>query len=363
MRIAQWFRSRLSPIGLDVRSQSIHAAQLCTERDGVWSLRAAASVPRLEPGTELSVREARRIMAVLDRRGFEGGQFVVTPPDRGVLSALLELPPANSGAPIDQIAAIEVGRTLKRDPSSFEMAYWIVPSPPRGSEGVHAMAVACPHGASTELLNVLDDVGAEVVAIDVRAWALARACGRSAWRLAGVVELGWASGRLVLFQESRVVYERVLEEWSLRAVFDNMANVLETDASHVRAMLESLELSKPHADRRSGSDPLTAARRCLKSAIEALAKEIGVSLRYIAHRFATDEGPGEVGGVHVCGPGASLPGLVADLSERVGVKAGQVTPATLVRVPGDGFSGRTGMDDGPELVAALGLAMWKDVAA
>lgn len=363
MRMVPWFRSRLSPIGLDVRSQAIHAAQLCADADGGWSLRAAASVPRLEPGTELSVREAQRMMGVLERRGFEGGRFVVTPPDRGVLSALLELPPANSGAPIDQIAAIEVGRTLKRDPSTFEMAYWTVPSPPRGSEGVHAMAVACPHGASMELLNVLESVGAEVVAIDVRAWALARACGRSAWRLTGVVELGWASGRLVLVHEGRVVYERVLEEWSLRTLFESMANVLEMDAGNVRAMLDATEFSEPSPDRRSGGDPLTAARRCLKSAIETLAKEITVSFRYIAHRFANDAGPGEVGGVHVCGPGASLPGLVAELTERIGVKVEQASPATLVRVPGGEFPGRLGLVGGPELVAALGLAMWKDVGA
>lgn len=359
MKVLSRWRSRLSPVGIDVRSQAVHAVQLKAEPDGGWTLRAAASVPRVEPGVELSVREAERALAVLDRRGFEGRRLVVTPPDRGVLSALLELPPASSGAPIDQIAAVEMGRTIKRELSTFEMAYWTVPSPPRGSEGVHAMAVACPHASSMELLGVFHRAGAEVVAIDVRAWALARACGRSPWRLTGVVELGWASGRLVVLNEGRVVYERVLEEWSLRTLYESMANVLETDAASVRALLDAPEFVDAPADRRTGGDPLTAARRSLVLSIEALAKEIGVSLRYIAHRFADEAGAGEVGGVHVCGPGASLPGLVNELSERIGIRASQASPATLVRVAGEAFGRQVGMGNGPELVAALGLAMWK----
>ncbi len=355
-------REACSPIGLDVRSQSIHAVQLTEHaRDG-WALRAALSVPRLEPGTELSEREAQRAVAVLDRRGFQGRSVVVTPPDRCVISALLELPWAGSGAPVDQIAVLEMGRTVKREPGTFEMAYWTVPSPPRGSQGTHAMAVACPHASSIELITVLGRVGVEVAAIDVRAWALARAIGPGTTRLVGVIELGWASGRFVLLLEGRVVYERILEEWSLRAVYETMANVLETDVTNVRALLDAPQFLTAPADRRAGGDPLTASQRCLRAAVEALAKEVGVSLRYITHRFASDASPGEVGTVHVCGPGASLPGLVPDLAARTGLRASLATPGTLVRIP-DGADRAVGADIGPELVAALGLAMWKDVTA
>lgn len=336
--------------------------QLSQDAGGGWVLRGAVSIPRLEPGAELSVREAERVMGVLERRGFEGRRVVVTPADRSVHSALLELPPATSGAPVDQIAAMEVGTSLKREPGTFEMAYWAIPSPPRGSGGVHARAVACPHASSMELLSVLESVGAEVVAIDVRAWALARAFAASPAQLTAVVELGWASGRLVLLHGGSVAYERILEEWSLRSLFDAMANVLEIDAGSVRALLDSPEFFRPNEDRRSGAGPLSAARRCMTTAVESLAKEIEVSFRYIAHRFPGESGAGEVGAVHVCGPGASLANLPSDLGEKLGVKTALATPATLVRLPEHGAVDRGGAS-GPELVAALGLAMWKDVDA
>ncbi len=225
------------------------------------------------------------------------------------------------------------------------------------------MAVAASHSTSMELLSVLDQAGADVVAIDVRAWALARACSPNPWRLTGVVELGWASGRLVVLHEGSVVYERILEEWSLRALYEAMANVLETDVANVRALLDAPEFVDVPKDRRAGGDPLAAARRALLASIEALAKEIGVSFRYIEHRFANDVGPGEVGGVHVCGPGASLPGLVKELAERIGVRTSQASPSTLIRFPTEGIDGPAGIGRGSDLVVALGLAMWKEVGA
>src|SRR5437868_3486504 len=97
--------ARIGPIGLDIGSRHVHAAQLAQRADGTCALRAAASFPRTSEfeGKPMSSAEATRISDVLFRRNFTGRELVLAVPDDKLLTTNLELPPRTPDVPLDEI--------------------------------------------------------------------------------------------------------------------------------------------------------------------------------------------------------------------------------------------------------------------
>src|SRR4051794_31126799 len=96
-------RRQLSAIGIDAGAGAISAVQVSAAGDGRPRIEAAGIVERSEaegPVGIPSLDEARRLADVLYRQGFEGRRVVLAVPDGVLLTALLELPPRGSGAPL-----------------------------------------------------------------------------------------------------------------------------------------------------------------------------------------------------------------------------------------------------------------------
>src|SRR5947208_478066 len=98
----RWIPTTASPIGIDITARDIQAVQL---RRTKTSARASAmvSIPRLDPETDLTVRDLDRLSSVLYRHGFAGRDIVLAVPENKLLSSMMELPPRNGAAPFEQI--------------------------------------------------------------------------------------------------------------------------------------------------------------------------------------------------------------------------------------------------------------------
>ena len=129
------FRSTpLTPIGLDVGSHSVKAAQLRHQGER-WTVDRLAVSPRLSPSKPIDGAEVARIGSVLGRLGFRGHQLVLSLPPQLTLTAMLDLPPRAPGVPLDQIARTEFARMHSRQPDQLETSFWDLPEPSRGREG------------------------------------------------------------------------------------------------------------------------------------------------------------------------------------------------------------------------------------
>src|SRR5439155_3902434 len=105
----------------------------------------------------------------------------------------LELPPRSSNAPLERIARMEVARAHRFAPDSFEMGCWDLPAAARATKQTPVMAVACTHSDAAAIMDPFEAGGMNVVALDVKAAALARACSpllaADATAIIGIVDL------------------------------------------------------------------------------------------------------------------------------------------------------------------------------
>jgi Tfp pilus assembly PilM family ATPase len=337
-----------SPIGLDIGPRTIAAAQLVTGRGGL-RLDAAAKLDR-PAGAEvvLTAEEAGRVAQVLRRQGFVGRQFVLAIPEQRLLSAMLELPPRSSGAPLEQLARMEMSRANRLEPGGFEMACWEVPGPARAAAGTHMMAVACRHADADELIGGMEPAGLHIAALDARAWAIARACQpalEASETTAAVLDMTENAALLAIVHDGAPAYERLLSDGALERLRDAIRAKLGMDSEVADHLFERMGLrSASEAD----DDVSRGAAALLSEHLEALATELRTALAYAEHRFSA-----EIRRVLVQGSGAAIPGVPERLSELLGIPAQALSPADIISVqPAVPTAACT-----PALMAAVGLAM------
>src|SRR5262249_42197363 len=138
-------------------------------------LHAAAILPRPTPNQPPDRDLTRQLRDVLFRQGFVGDDVVLAAPTEHLRMDVLELPPRSSGAPIEQIARMEMARAAKLENEPFELECWDLPATTRGAAATNVMAVALRHQDAEALIDPFDTEGFEVLAVDARCWALARA--------------------------------------------------------------------------------------------------------------------------------------------------------------------------------------------
>jgi Tfp pilus assembly PilM family ATPase len=294
----------------------------------------------------LDVAEARRIAAVLGRRGFAGRDVVVAAPPSLVSTAFLDLPPAGPDVPMDAIAANEFARLHKLDVAAMTLSHWEVPAPARGGKGTHAIAVGCAAADADAYLDVLEAGGLSPVAMDAGTSALARAClplADPAPALLAVIDLGWDAATLAVVVGGVLAYERRVAEAGLRhllagAADDDVVPYLLWQAGLAGAVQADLG---PEV-----ADLLADLQRSLESQFTRLAVELGMAFSYIAHQYPE----GTLSPVLLAGGGAALPGVGPFLTDRLGITVTTADPARLV------------VGGGPELsadmLAAMGCALF-----
>jgi type IV pilus assembly protein PilM len=341
-----FFRS-CSPIGLDVGARTVAAAQAVRQRSS-WRLESASMIsrPAGAPPDRLTPEESARLADILGRQGFIGRYVVAAAPQSKLMLSVLDLPPRSSGAPIDDLARSEMARTHRRDPASFEIACWDLPTPLRGSDTTHLMAAAFAHEDAAAMLDPIESSGLCVEALDVRAWAMARACERplaGSSDAAALLDIGEAGVVLALVRSGVVVYERVLPDSGLGPVRARVAKALALEADLIDAVFATLltESAAPDADASQEVKPI------LDEHAQHVVKELQIALGYVVHRYG-----GEVAQVLLHGPGATLRGLSDRISKDLGVPARIAHPAELIDCSPD--IGASSAD--PAFAVAVGLA-------
>jgi type IV pilus assembly protein PilM len=337
-----------SAIGLDVGPRAIAAAQLAFGRDR-WRLHAAAIIDRAPgSGTAVNPTEAQRVMHVLARHGFIGRNVVTAVPDQRLIAAVLELPPRSSGAPLGDLARMEVARANRLEVSAFECASWDVPGPARAADGSHMLAVACRHRDADEIVDGVEAAGLCVKALDVRSWAIARACQRvlePGETVAAVLDLGESAALLTVVHDGVPAYERILADGALdhlRVAVRSRLGIEPELADHLYAGLSLL----PQGEESAGAGG-EAAGAALEH-FENLAGELCTAIAYAEHRLGA-----EIRRVHLQGHGAGISGIDAHLTQFLPAPARILRPADVLEMPQSASAAAAS----PALMTAVGLAM------
>ena len=375
------FGAARTPIGVDVGARAVKAVQLKPLPDNRWAVAAAASIPRslAEDATlagpqsaavtpPLAESEVERLHDVLGRQGFRGSALVLAIPSSRLLSASLELPPRASNAPVDSIARGEFARAhkLPLEEPNFEFAHWELPAAARGGKTSQAMAVGCTHADADALLRPFDADGLDVVALDVEAWALARACGplaAPAGRVTALLDMGWNACRLVVVHHRTVCYTRLLTDAALRHLHRAVGQHLGLEPEITRHVLEDASLWNAAGDGGAAdakpeggageSSPAADVRRIVWAHFDAMVAELRISFSYAAHQYP--DAP--LQRLLLSGGGAMIPGAAEYLEAALGVEARVARPADVAACP----AGVAPASVAATSMTALGLALFAEV--
>jgi Tfp pilus assembly PilM family ATPase len=348
-------RSRRGPIGLDIGSRCVKAVQLAGQ-SGAWRIAAASSIPRTPDEPKLTEAEVQRITAVLRRQGFTGDSVVAAVPGEKLLTGILDVPPRDSGAPVEQIARMELATMHRTEAGSFEMAWWELPAG-RGREGSRIMAAACPHAVSEEMIALLESGGLEVAAIDTECAALARVCDATAdsfQRVSPVLDLGWRAARLVLLQQGTIVYERRLSEAGLGPLWHAITSQFNLEPRITDYLMTTVGLGPAPGETPDDADDvpqLDEVRHLIGEHFEPMTREILSSLAYAEHQYPAAAGTKK--SAMIIGGGAGIPGLAERFTQKMEVEVRRVSPAQR------GVCGPrlANLCQSPALTIAMGLAM------
>ena len=346
-----------SAIGLDVGGRHANAAQLeKADTASGWRLAAVAHFPRTRVSGDLTSDDVHEVAEVLFRRGFSGHRVVIAVPNEKLLSGVLDVPARAANVPVEQIARMELARTCRCSPDSFEMGCWDLPAPARAKRNAQVMAVGCAHQEANAFLDIFESAGLDVKALDVRACALARAAAplmpaeKAVW---AVLDLGWSSGMLVMLYGDAVVYTRTLSDSGVKSLHESLKKRCGLD-SDVTDYLLSEANARDMADAAlpSGESLPPEARGVLAAYLESLTHELKISLTYVSHEYSDTP----INRLLLTGSSATMPGLAGHLSGELGLEARAVTAAELCECPPALLEAASS----PALIAAIGLAQFTE---
>jgi type IV pilus assembly protein PilM len=345
------------PIGLDIGTRLIKAVQL-GQRRGQTVVTASAGIGRSNPDAPLDRGEVSRLSRVLAQQGFAGRSVVLAVPSERLMSSVIDMPPRDSGAPYDVIAAQEFARLQRQEPGGFELSWWDVPRPARASTA-KVMAIGCAHADSDPVLDMFQDSGFDVMSMGSGLCATVRACRAllgPASAVSAVLDMGWGSSRLALVHGGVVVFDRVLAGSGLASLHGRVCKALSVELAEADALVQSVGLADTDdtGDDRDARINAVAPllRPILMSYLDEIADELVASFEYTSHQY-----PGaETCRLVLAGGGGCVPGMVGYLDGRV---APEVVAAQIAVTHTNTSSAETG-EGSALMAAALGLAGYGD---
>jgi type IV pilus assembly protein PilM len=337
-------------IGVDVGRRTVKAAQLSVG-EGRYRIEALSLLPRPEPEKEFLVQEAQLLPAVLARQGFRGREIVLAAPDERLLRAALELPARVSGAPAEQVIRMELSRLHNVAPDSFEMAYWELKATGPNKPVTQTLAVGCPHEAANAWLDVFEEAGFHVVALDVRHAAAARACRPQllpAPEITALLDLGWRSSWLLFTCGPSLVYERSLEGAAMAELAERLVEAFALPHESAREIVGTVGLGTDNLAGQFDRETLEAIRKHLRAHFDKALDQLQVPLSYAHHHF-----PGEgVKRLLLLGGGAAVPQLAPYCERRLGIEVRTAGPCDLTESAPELLAKARN----PALTVAVGLA-------
>ena len=295
-------RASRPPIGLDLGTRFIHAAQA----DRAGKIIATATMRRLAHDEPHSAEDFDRLCGALYRRGFRGREVIVTAPKSIVQRSTIELPPKESGAPLDEIARGELARQTQQAPSAFEFTWWDAPQPPRHGAAVRAIALSSAHEQASALLDAIEQSGLKPVALFTPSTAAAVAVSPPApGSLAGVLDLGWSEAVFVLRSPSEITFERRLNGCEISRLVRTISGKHHIDPGR---LIREIEAGTPRRD---------AVEDFCEHYRHAVRDEMRSSIDYLR----TCDGRHVPMMITVLGGGALVPGIIDEVSKATEIPA------------------------------------------
>ena len=302
------------PIGVDLGTHTIKAVQL--DREGAPL--AAASIRRDTPGQPITSDDVARLSGVLYRRGFVGRRVAIVAPKSAINRITIDLPPLDSGAPIDAIAQTELCRQRRIEPGTFEYRWYESPQPPRHASGARAIAVSCTHEEADGVLDLFEAHGMTPIAFHSPDAVLADMVGgATSPRATAVLDLGWTDATIVAARSGTVRFVRAIQGCGLGELAGDERWFAASLGSALRDALAS------GIDRGDGNNSEDDQGRIpaefnavFKRYRGALAAEVVSSLQYL-EGCGRDEMPQLL---VITGGGSGVPGVRAALMSATGIE-------------------------------------------
>ena len=338
-------------IGVDVGSRSIKVAQLSMS-GGKPQIAALSMLPRTKVAEQIDAEEILKMKRVLKRQGICGNDIVLAAPEEGLIRGVFDVPPV-SGAPIAQIARMELSRIHNVVPDSFEMVCWDPPDPGKSKSTTQTIAIGCPHEAANAFIDLFEDSGFCVSALDMRIAAAARACTTLTVpppALTSILDIGWESTRLLLVCGSTVVYERPFRNkclTKLRAKLSETFGITEEAADQI---ISTIGFASDSEAGELDQESVEVIRRMLRKHFDVMLEELEGSFDYANYQHPREG----MKRLLLIGGGAGIPGLSQYFHSTLGVEVRSVAPSDVVENSPPIFTkvGHTAM------TVAVGLAMF-----
>lgn len=337
-------RQKTTPIGLDIGSCGVRAAQLVQSGDSCRVFQAASvhvdHLPAVEP--KRNRPNARReenvgatgpdstiapllltqcLQSCLAQGEFRG-QTVMTalcPPD--IEYHALELPAADP-AQLAQIVPFEVERLLAVHHDRVEARHWMLPK--THASAPNAIGVAAQYGKVVETVDLCRHAGVVCSGVDTAATAVGRVgamlnnwASQDVW---GVLDLAYRQARLILCAEDVVVLVRTVGAggriWTDR-IADGLGTTVKT--AEVQKLDHGIALTA-RGIRRESSDPpaselASVLLGILRSDLNELAAEVKRSYEYVLSCYPKKRAADLV----VVGGGAAMVNVPEYLNVALGI--------------------------------------------
>ncbi len=287
-------RAQVHPIGLDIGHDSIKMMQLA--RDGKsLSVYAAAIAPlpaeaRTHPHRHLPLA-INAIRQVLRQRQFQGRKVVVALPRKDLHIRNLRLPQGSADADSTNVQ-IEAQAILPIDVDQSQVQF--LQAGEARDAGVirdEIIVMAALNKDVAAFIDVLSCAGIELAALDSEPCALYRLVDRFIRRRDDevdahvVVDVGWERSQIVIGKGRQLSVIRAIEVGGRHfqeAVSQKLGITLEEAQTLRRRLMDPAANTQPFDER----DPVRqAAADACRSAMQELAREISLCLRYHAVTF------------------------------------------------------------------------------
>jgi type IV pilus assembly protein PilM len=343
---------RTTPIGLDCDGRFLTAVQLTG--GGRPRLTNAVRIERTSAPGLPSGEEAARLRRILERRGFRGRQVVLGLDEGLLMTAVLDLPPRSSGAPLAEIAAGELTRMNGCTPHTAEAAFWELPGSGHGGEALQAVAVGCRHEVAETSLAPYEEAGLVPVALDCDLHAAVRACRPvvAKDRMVALLDLGWDRALLAILRGRDMLYRKALPDAAMRLLWDSVGRRLGLGQGAVDCLLAP---AGP-----GGTEPADAALEAVEAAVQRHAQALAETLEAPFAYAASQRAGSPVAEVLLTGPGAAVPGIAGALASPLAVEVRQVRPSEVV------VAARGDLQEAAAnaaLITAIGLASFREEAS
>ncbi len=340
-------------IGVDVGSRSIKVAQLVMS-GGKPQIAALSMLPRTIVGKQIDVDDILMMKRALKRQGFYGNDLVLAAPEVGLLRGVFDVPSQLSGAPIAQIARMELSRLHNVVPNSFEMVCWDPPNSGTSKSTLQGTAIGCPHEAVETFIDLFEDSGFNVSALDIRVVAAARACSTliiPAPTLTCILDIGWESTNLLLLCGNAVIYERPFWNKCLAKLGGKLSETFGITDEAAGQVINTIGFVTESDVSELDQESIEVIRRMLRKHFDmVLEEQLETSFRY-ANYTCRGEGAERL---LLIGDGAGISGLPEYFHTTLEVEVKTVAPSDVAEGSAQIFT-KAGH---PALTVAVGLAMF-----